>query len=283
VFEDASGDLFGTASAGSTDNLGTVFELARGSSAITDLDSFTDPYGQGPVGGLARDGSGNLYGVTSTGGLYNDGTIFELQSGSSTITTLASFDDSSGSEPGGRLFEDSSGNLFGTIQDGGAADDGTIFELQSGSNTITALASFDNNTDYTAQTGVIEDTNGNFFGAASNGANDDGSLFELAKGSSTITTLASFNGTNGSGHVHFHAGRPGQPQPHRSAGYGRHPVAHGDGPQHGSAGRSGDQRRSGVAARYPSADRPGVDRHHAEQRDQPGDQCRGNQHGRFRR
>ena len=37
---------------------------------------------------------------------------------------------------------DSSGNLYGTASDGGAANVGTVFELAKGSGTITTLASF---------------------------------------------------------------------------------------------------------------------------------------------
>ncbi len=37
---------------------------------------------------------------------------------------------------------DSSGNLYGTTEDGGGSSDGTVFELAKGSGTITTLASF---------------------------------------------------------------------------------------------------------------------------------------------
>ena len=46
---------------------------------------------QTPSGGLIMDSSGNLYGTTSEGGASGDGTVFELATGSGTITTLASF------------------------------------------------------------------------------------------------------------------------------------------------------------------------------------------------
>ena len=37
------------------------------------------------------DSSGNLYGTTELGGASGDGTVFELASGSGTLSTLASF------------------------------------------------------------------------------------------------------------------------------------------------------------------------------------------------
>ena len=190
---DGSGNLYGITSLGATSGTGTVFELAKGSSTITTLASFNGTNGALPNGGLIVDSSGNLYGTTETGGPADDGTIFELAKGSSTITTQASFNGTNGSSPNGGLIIDGSGNLYGTTEYGGIANNsnGTVFELAKGSSTITTLASF--NGDY-PNSGLIIDGSGNLYGTtAGGGASDVGTVFELAKGSSTITTLASFN------------------------------------------------------------------------------------------
>ncbi len=45
------------------------------------LHAFTGtPDGAHPDGDLVRDSAGNLYGTTSEGGTYGDGTVFELGS-----------------------------------------------------------------------------------------------------------------------------------------------------------------------------------------------------------
>ena len=126
---DSSGNLYGTASARGANNDGTVFELAKGSSAITTLASFNGANGRLPVAGLIMDSSGNLYGTTVSGGANGDGTAFELAKGSGAITTLASFYGVNGSNPHGGLIMDSSGNFFGTTDSGGANGDGNVFEL----------------------------------------------------------------------------------------------------------------------------------------------------------
>ena len=72
------------------------------------------------------------------GGASNDGTVFELAHGSGTITTLASFNGTNGSEPEDALIMDSSGNLYGTTYLGGASNGGTVFEL-SGADALPAL------------------------------------------------------------------------------------------------------------------------------------------------
>jgi uncharacterized repeat protein (TIGR03803 family) len=197
---DSSGDLFGTTSSGGAFGYGTVFELPAGSGTITTLasfDSFTN--GASPTGGLVLDSSGNLFGTTSSGGAANEGTVFDVQAGSNTITTLASFNGTTGSNPLAGLVEDQSGNLFGTSSNGGGSDAGTVFEVPAGSGTITTLASFNgSNGSYPYYGSLVLDSSGNLFGTTSSGgAANDGTVFEVAAGSNTITTLATFNGANG--------------------------------------------------------------------------------------
>jgi uncharacterized repeat protein (TIGR03803 family) len=126
---DPQGNLFGTAQNGGANNLGTVFELAAGSSTITTLATFNSANGAFPAAELVRDAQGNLFGTTQGGGANNLGTIFELAAGSSTITTLATFNGANGTQPEGTLLLDSQGNLFGTTSRGGAFNLGTVFEL----------------------------------------------------------------------------------------------------------------------------------------------------------
>jgi uncharacterized repeat protein (TIGR03803 family) len=144
------------------------------------------------------DSSGDLYGATPNGGAYGRGTIFELAHGSHTITTLASFDVGGGPYPDAGVIMDSSGNLYGTTYNGGASHVGTVYELANGSQTITALASFNGTNGANPEAGVIMDSSGNLYGTTFyGGASGYGTVFELAKGSQTITRLASFNDING--------------------------------------------------------------------------------------
>jgi len=196
---DSSGNVYGTTWNGGASSNGTVFEMAPGSGTITTLALFNGANGQGPGGALIMDGSGNLYGTTSEGGASNDGTVFELAHGSGAITTLASFNGANGDYPLGALVMDSSGNLYGTTDFGGASNDGTVFKLAHGSGTITTLASFNGTNGEGPHAGLIMDSSGNLYGTTVvGGACGYGSVFELAHGSGTITTLASFTPPNGS-------------------------------------------------------------------------------------
>jgi uncharacterized repeat protein (TIGR03803 family) len=191
---DASGSLYGTSIEGGTYGYGTVFEISNGSNAITTLASFNNGDGASPYAGLTLDGSGNLYGTTYSGGAYGDGTVFEMANGSMAITTLALFDGADGRAPFAGLTMDASGNLYGTAEDGGANEAGTVFEIAKGSNAITTLASFNEANGRLPQAGVTLDTSGNLYGSTSRGgSNNAGTAFEIARGSTAITTLASFS------------------------------------------------------------------------------------------
>ena len=66
VIADASGNLYGTTSAGGASDSGTVFKLdAANGYALTTLHSFGGPDGANPAAALIADASGNLYGTTS--------------------------------------------------------------------------------------------------------------------------------------------------------------------------------------------------------------------------
>jgi uncharacterized repeat protein (TIGR03803 family) len=109
---------------------------------------------------------------------------------------------SDGASPAfGRLLEDSSGNLFGTTNLGGAGNEGAVFELVKSGNSYTqnVLYSFTGGASDGASPngGLIADGNGDLFGTTtSGGAGNQGTVFELVKSgnSYTETVLYSFAG-----------------------------------------------------------------------------------------
>jgi uncharacterized repeat protein (TIGR01451 family) len=203
LVRDGNGNLFGTTAPFDISIPATVFEIKAGSNTLTTLASFSGPDGNGIFGGLALDGSGNLYGTTEAGGPNNDGIVFELipkAGGGYTPHTLAPFNGANGANPFGTLVLDGGGNLYGTTEVGGPNGDGTVFEVAAGSNTITTLASFNGGNGANPQDGLVLDGSGNLYGTTEHGGanpGDNGTVFEIKAGSNTIITLASFNGGNG--------------------------------------------------------------------------------------
>ena len=113
------------------------------------------------------DANGNLFGTATKGGSSNDGTVFELPNGSSTITAVASFNGTNGANPKVGLTIDPTGNMFGRTDVGGAGASGTIFEVVNGSGTITTLASFKGGTFSGGSFAPLTlDSHGNLFGTA---------------------------------------------------------------------------------------------------------------------
>jgi uncharacterized repeat protein (TIGR03803 family) len=125
---DASGNLYGTTSAGGP-YFGTVFMVdTSGNESI--LYSFTGGLdGAYPYAHLLVDASGNLYGTSSQGGVSGTGTVFEL-SGSSLIVLYGFSGLNDGANPMGGLITDPSGNLYGTVVQAGTYGWGAVFEIQ---------------------------------------------------------------------------------------------------------------------------------------------------------
>ena len=82
LVQDASGNLYGTTSAGGTSNLGTIFKLTSGAHHSW-TESVVHSFGGPPDGafaynGMVGDGSGVFYGATTHGGEDDEGAIYKF-------------------------------------------------------------------------------------------------------------------------------------------------------------------------------------------------------------
>ena len=203
---------------------GVVFSMHPGASfcqavrcnwsgtAIYKFANLTD--GLQPVGNLAFDQAGNVYGTTElggTGGCVNGcGTVFQLtHSGSGwTKTTLYNFQGGGAVSPASGVIIDPFGALYGTTVAGGQFNRGMVFQLKpSGSGwTFTPIYSFHNglngiNDGGSAEGGLIMDAAGNLYGTTGvGGTGGGGTVFELSPsgGGWTFSLIASFTGFHGS-------------------------------------------------------------------------------------
>ena len=138
LVRDGNGNIFGTTKNGGVNTAGVVFQLAPGNenSQETVIYTFcgqlncTD--GANPVAGLVPDSSGNLFGVTSSGGDHTSGVAFEVNANA--FARLYSFCSlahcADGRDPEANLLRGTNGNLFGTtLQMGGNLVGGTVFKI----------------------------------------------------------------------------------------------------------------------------------------------------------
>ncbi len=182
VVFDKSGNLYGVFNAGGPYGYGGVYQLSPSGSGWTEktLYGFTGSSdGDGPVGGLIMDSSGNLYGTTGSGGTGGNGTVFELspQGGTWNFRTLYSFSEGLFGGPQDKLAMDAAGNLYGTTQHDGIYGLGSVFKLtpSGGGWTYSSLHDFTGGSDGEfSYSSVVFDTSGNLYGTAMGGRGCNG-------------------------------------------------------------------------------------------------------------
>ena len=138
---DESGNLYGTTATGGSAGGGTVFELItlpNGNWTFAVIYGFIGSgYLPGPIGSLAIDSAGSLYGMTYADGAYQCqyggcGNVFKLTPSEAgwIYSSLHDFTGGSdGANPFGTVTLDASGNLYGTASSGGAYGYGVVWEI----------------------------------------------------------------------------------------------------------------------------------------------------------
>ena len=197
------GDFYGTTAAGGANRYGEVYKIsAKGT--LTTLHSFNKTDGMGP-GQLSLAGDGNFYGTTPEGGAHSYGTVFRVTS-KGILTTLYNFNYVDGVSPSGGVIQGLDGNLYGTTAGGGEGKQcngggrGTVFRLTL-SGGLTTLYTFcpqagcsDGAEPYT---GLLQGTDGNFYGTTRAGGGGVGcsfgcgTIFKISR-TGALTTLYRF-------------------------------------------------------------------------------------------
>ena len=166
--------------------------------------------GAGPLGPIAFDQQGNIYGVTGFGGSTDNGVIFQLTFSNGVWTEAVLHDNTyaDGIIPYDGVILDQIGNIYGVFNVGGSYPcdpmEGTVYEVfNSGTGwTFNILHCFTTSSDdgYSPTGGVILDPAGNLLGTTSsgpgNGLGAGGVVFSLSPGAGgwTENILYDFTG-----------------------------------------------------------------------------------------
>ena len=126
---------------------------------------------------LGKDG--NFYGTTFYGGTSGAGTIFKIMS-TGVLTTLASFNNVNGANPQAALVQGLDGSFYGTATVGGTNNNnGTVFQLTP-AGALTALINFAGTNGRYPVAGLIQGTDGNFYGTTPSGTTSpQGTVFRF--------------------------------------------------------------------------------------------------------
>lgn len=210
---DKAGNLYGTTFYGGYYGNGTVFKMAP-NGTVTTLYSFHGGSGSGydgynPNTGVALDTKGNIYGSAPIGGLYNNGTLYEITA-SGVYSILYNFTGGAdGWTPRSPLVY-KGGKLYGTAQAGGAGCSwgcGVVFQytLAKGKNPgkYAVIYTFAGVPDGQSPMygALVFDKLGNIYGTTAAGGSfpggtNLGTVYKLAK-DGTLTILCNFDLTDG--------------------------------------------------------------------------------------
>jgi uncharacterized repeat protein (TIGR03803 family) len=135
--EGPGGFLYATAQEGGTSSSGTIFKMNIAGTTLTKIFDFNGPNGSKPFGEMALDGAGVLYGMTASGGLYDKGVIFKINTNGSGFSVLHHFNSEYGD---GYLALDGT-TLYGHGLTGDG-NGGFLFTIQTNGTSYTHLYNF---------------------------------------------------------------------------------------------------------------------------------------------
>jgi uncharacterized repeat protein (TIGR03803 family) len=195
LVQGTDGEFYGTTEQGGT--AGSVFKITA-AGALTTLHKFTAKQSAGgydPRAGLIQGADGNFYGTTWLGGANDGGTVFQITP-AGTLITLYSFcaltNCADGEDPYAGVVQGTDGNFYGTTHNGGYADNacqgfdcGTVFQLTP-AGVLTTLHTFDWTDGGLSNAGLLQGTNGTFYGTSTTG----GALSLCYQGCGTIFSVS---------------------------------------------------------------------------------------------
>ncbi len=194
------GFLYGTAGNGGQYDGGVIFRYNPNSNQDTVLFNFNDTDGTIPYGGLFPLNDSSFYGMTSEGGLYNSGVIYQFNPSTDKETVLFNFNSSTdGENAQGAFIKDSNGLLYGMTAFLGTGGGGYLISFDPLTGIETDLISFDSGRGLYPYGCLFLATDSLLYGmTAEGGTNNDGVLFSYNVNTSTYSVVVNFDSINGS-------------------------------------------------------------------------------------
>jgi uncharacterized repeat protein (TIGR03803 family) len=196
----SNGNFYGAASNGGAHGVGSIFEISAAGKLKTLYSFCSDSNcsdGSEPSSGPMQASNGNLYGTTFYGGAQAYGTVYQITAAGQ-FKTLYSFcaqtNCADGSYPFGSLIQAADGNLYGTTNNGGASESGTVFEITTNGQ-LTTLYSFDGIAGGYPLSAPVQASDGNLYGVTSTNGSGGGTIYEITS-AGVFNPLDSFCSTS---------------------------------------------------------------------------------------
>ena len=190
--------LYGTASWGGTNAVGSIFSIGTNGDGFATLHQFAGPDGKLPFGNLWISGD-TVYGTTWGGGGFTNGTLFALGTNGSGFRLIhefgpfgASQTNTEGAAPWGGVVQ-SGPRLYGTAYWGGSNGCGSVFSVNTNGTGFTVLHGFSGSSDGLFPIGSLVAAGTTLFGTTTfGGSNNNGTVFSVGTDGSGFRVIHTF-------------------------------------------------------------------------------------------
>lgn len=192
LLQGSDGNLYGTTQTGGTNGSGTIFKVTRTGTftVLRHLKATTD--GGAPLGPLTQGTDGFIYGMNSTGGTGNAGTIFKISTAGVYTVLRQLVLSTDGGSPEGGLVQARDGAFYGLTSSS------TRFFKITSTGAFTVLATLNSSTHGNGFSGALiqgAGTDNNFYGATNTGGtNYFGAIIKITP-AGAVTVLRQLVGT----------------------------------------------------------------------------------------
>jgi uncharacterized repeat protein (TIGR03803 family) len=197
LVKDAEGQFWGATAFGGAGNAGTIFKIDPFTGLITTVHEFFETdvaNGREPNGSLWLDANGTFWGTAHGGiggGLF--GIVFKIVPATGFAVTHRFSSGRQGCLPSVTLTASAADWLWGTTEEGGTSNYGTVFKFHPSTRQIVTTAEFKNGDPIKGvrpTSGLISDAQGNLYGTTlGGGTQGTGTIFRISE-ESDFSTLA---------------------------------------------------------------------------------------------